>query len=227
MLRGSLLAIVLLTVWWLLLSGPLLVLLRSAVQFSADLLPGRSSLTVTENANRDWTFEVPLEARFPATAPNLTPQQIHSIDFDMARSDANGFTFGLPVVWALMLAGPSLRRNWRPLLWGTLLMAALEVVLLLITVETLAHRSVAQLLDIHDPLSAWLWKFSDYLTVNALPYVLPFVVVLLVHRGLRQQIFQWASLERLQVPIEVDGGERKRKRKAKAARQGRGQYLPG
>lgn len=219
LLRGSILTVVLLTIWWLLLLNPLVILLRSAVEFCGALLPGQTALTVTNNANGDWTFEVPVEATLPVSAANPAPQQIHSIDFDLVRSDANGFTFGLPVFWAIILAARDFRRHLRALVLGTAITVAAEVALVLLTAETLAHRSLAQLLDSHDPFMTWFWKFGDYLTVNAIPYVLPFAVSIFVHRGLRQQIFGWD-------PAKVSEAPRT-KTKAKAARQSRGQSLPG
>ena len=50
--------------------------------------------------------------RCPAT-PQRQAQQIHSVDFDIRRSDAISFTFGLPVFWAIILAAPGVRRCLR------------------------------------------------------------------------------------------------------------------
>ena len=182
LLRGSALVVVLLTLWWLVPWNPLQFLLRQAAHVTG-------ALSITEIANGDWTFEVPLEATLPRTLTNPVPEQIHSIDFDLDRSDAGAFSFGLPVFWAVMLAAPGLRRNLRPLLLGTLAMALLEVALLLITAETLAHQSLAHLLHSQDPLGTWFLTFSNYLAVNSIPYVLPFAIALWLHRELRDQIF--------------------------------------
>lgn len=194
LVRGSALVVVLLTLWWLVPLDPLLFLLRQGARvIGAVLSPGPSTLTITEIANGDWTFKVPLEASLPRTSARPFAQQIHSIDFDLARSDASAFTFGLPVFWAVMLAAPGIRRNWRPLLWGTLVMALLEVALVLLTAETLARKSLANLLQSQDPLGSWFLKFSEYLTVNSIPYLLPFVVALWLNRELRDQIFHHGS----------------------------------
>jgi hypothetical protein len=188
LLRGSALVVVLLTLWWLAPWNPLLLLLRQAARVSGAMLLS-PTLSITEIANGDWTFEVPLEATLPRTLTNPVPEQIHSIDFDLARSDAGAFSFGLPVFWAVMLAAPGLRRNLRPLLLGTLAMALLEVALLLITAETLAHQTLAHLLHSEDPIGTWCLTFSNYLAVNSIPYVLPFAIALWLHRELRAQIF--------------------------------------
>ncbi len=194
LLRGSVLLAALSTLWWLVLIDPLQSLLRTAAEAGGALLfSGRSKLTIAVAANGDWTTEVPIEPIVPPTPPGAVPQQIYSIDFDLARSDAGGFTFGLPVFWALILAAPDLRRNWRSLLVGTLTMAVLEVALLLITFKILAYRSLAQIMQSHDPVGGWFLKWGEYLAVNAIPYLLPFAAAIALHRELRQQIFQWAA----------------------------------
>jgi hypothetical protein len=191
LLRGSALVVALLTLWWLSPLNPLLSLLRqTTLGIGAVLAPGPSTLTITEIDNGDWAFTVPIEATLPRTADRPGALRIHSIDFDLARSDAGAFTFGLPVFWAVMLAAPGLRRNLRPLLWGTLAMALSEVALVLITAETVAHMSLANLLPVQDPMGGWFLRFSQHLTVNSIPYLLPFAVALWVHRELREQIFQ-------------------------------------
>jgi hypothetical protein len=190
LLRGSALVVVLLTLWWLVPLNPLLFLLRQGARvIGAVLSSGPTTLTITEIANGDWTFEVPLEATLPRSTGHPVAQQIHSIDFDLARSDAGAFSFGLPVFWAIMLAAPRIRRNLRPLLWGTLIMALLEVGLVLLTAETLAHKSLANLMNSGDPVGGWFLKFSEYLTINSVPYLLPFAVALWLHGELRDQIF--------------------------------------
>ena len=194
LLRGSVLLAALLTLWWLVLINPLQSLLQAAAATGgAWLFSGSSELTITDAANGDWAFEVPIEPVVPPTPPGAAPQQIYSIGFDLARADAGGFTFGLPVFWALMLAAPELRRNWRSLITGTFVMALLEVVLLLLTVKILAYKSLAQVLHSHDPVGGWFLRCGEYLAVNAIPYLLPFAVAIVLHRELREQMFQWAA----------------------------------
>jgi hypothetical protein len=183
-----------LTLWWLVLINPLQSLLQTAAEAGGALLfSGRSELTITEAANGDWAFDVPIEPIVLPTPPGAVPRQIYSIGFDLARSDAGGFTFGLPVFWALILAAPDFRRNWRSLLIGTLVMAVLEVALLLITVKILAYKSLAQILQSHDPVGGWFLRYGEYLAVNAIPYLLPFAVAITLHREVRERIFQWAA----------------------------------
>jgi hypothetical protein len=194
LLRGSVLLAAFLTLWWLVLINPLQSLLQTATQAGGALLfSGRSKLTITEAANGDWTFDVPIEPIVPPTPPGAVPQMLYSIGFDLARSDAGGFTFGIPVFWAVILAAPDLRRTWRSLLVGTLVMAVLEVALLLITVKILAYKSLAQILHSHDPVGGWFLRYSEYLAANAIPYLLPFAVAIMLHRDMRVQTFQLAT----------------------------------
>ena len=194
LLRGSVLLAVLLTLWWLVLINPLQSLLQTAAEAGGALLfSGRSKLTITEAANGDWTFDVPIEPIVRPARHGSVPRVLYSIGFDLARSEAGGFTFGMPVFWAVMLAAPNLRRNWRPLLVGTVVMAVLEVALLLISVKILAYKSLAQILHSHDPVGGWFLNYSEYLAVNAIPYLLPFAVAITLHRELRERMFQWAA----------------------------------
>lgn len=191
LLRGSLLIAVLLTIWWLVLFNPLLAMLRDASELGGALLfSGPARFQISQTAAGDWTFRVPMEA----TIRDGVERRIHSIDFDLARADAGGFTFSLPVFWALMLAAPELRRNRLALLWGTLLVAALEVALVLITAEISAYSSLGQLMHLDEPARRWVLRFAGYLSVNAVPYVLPFVAALWLHRDLRSQILEGTAL---------------------------------
>jgi hypothetical protein len=194
LLLGSSLLAVLLVLWWLALMSPLLFLVRGAVNVCGGVVSTRdAAFSVTVNQSGGWTFEVPVEATLPPSPANPAPRPLHSIGFDMARADAGAFTFGLPVFWALMLAAPGLRRNLRPLLWGTLAMAMLEIALALFTAEILAHVTLARMLREHDPFGHWLLRFGHHLAVDALPYLTPFVVALCAHRELRENVFHWAS----------------------------------
>src|SRR5689334_3531353 len=113
LLRGSVLLIGLLTLWWFVLLDPMLFWLRTA----ANLM-----VTIEERASGEWTVRVPLNAALAPTAEYPQGQQIHSVDFDLARADSIAFTFSLPVFWAVILAAPGpVRQRLRPVLLGTIL----------------------------------------------------------------------------------------------------------
>jgi hypothetical protein len=195
LLRGSALLIGLLTLWWFVLLNPMLAVLEGSGSVLGSLVfGGKSGELITENPSGDWTFQVPLELTIPASPGQPVAQQVHSIDFDMPRGDVIAFTFSLPVFWAIAMAAPGLRRNLQPLIFGTLLMAGVELLLLLVFAEISAHKAAAQLVTGAQGAGlAWMLHFGEYLTVSVIPYAAPFVVALLVHRELRWQIFQWGS----------------------------------
>ena len=191
LLRGSALVIGFLTLWWFVLLNPLLYALEGmGGVFGRLVFGGKSGELIRENPGGDWTFHVPLEMTIPAS-PVQVAQQVHSIDFDMPRADIIAFTFSLPVFWAIVLAAPGLRRNLRPLATGTAIMVGAELVLLLWFAEISARKSAAQLVG--QPADTWLLRFGEYLAVTVIPYAIPFVVALGVHRELRWQIFQWGT----------------------------------
>lgn len=193
LLRGSALLIVLLLLWWFVLLTPLLTAIQTGAEGCGSLVFGGPSHWITETAGGDWTVEVPLEATMPPPPGQAgPPTRVHSIDFDLARSDAAVFTFGLPVYWALVLAAPGIRRGLRPLILGTVAVAFLEIVSLLIFVGIFARRTAAQWAP-PDPLADFGLHFGDYLVVNVIPYILPFVIAIWLDGRLRWQIFRWGS----------------------------------
>jgi hypothetical protein len=191
LLRGTGLLTGLLVLWWFVLMNPLLFLLRESVGICEGLVFGSNATRlVTETSNGDWTFEVPIEVIVPGSFAKPAPTRIHSIDFDLARSDAGAFTFGLPVYWAIILAVPGIRRGLRPLFLGSLIMALVEIILLLMFAEIFAHKMALQLSQSQSAMSSWLLHFAEYLVVGVIPYATPFLVALGLRRELRAQIFR-------------------------------------
>lgn len=184
LLRGSAMLIGLLTLWWFVLLNPMLYLLKGAAG---------GFVLIQENASGDWTLRVAIERTLPATPQQPAAQQIHSIDFDMPRTDAIAFTFSLPVFWAIVLAAPGLRRNLRPLLLGTALMFAVELIMLLVFTQITARNVVSQLAGAQDAAGKWIRHVGEYLIVSVLPFAVPFVVALSLHRELREAIFPWGK----------------------------------
>jgi hypothetical protein len=180
LLRGSALLIGLLTLWWFLLLSPMLYLLKSAAG---------AFLLIEQTPSQDWTVRVPLERTLPATPQQPVAQQIHSIEFDLARTDAIAFTFSLPVYWAIILAAPGGRRSLRPLLLGSAVMSTVELVMLLVFAQITASSVASQLAGAEDAAGKWIRHVGEYLIVSVLPYVVPFVVALSLHRELRGEIF--------------------------------------
>ena len=195
LLRGSALLIGLLTLWWFVLLDPMLSALQGVGDIAArQIFGGNSGEFMREDGSRNWTFRVPKKIIVPGSRVTPAPQQINSVDFDVARTDVIGFTFSLPVFWAVVLAAPGWRRNLRPLLAGTGLIALVELILLLTFAATSAHRAAAAILSMPmGTFETWLLSFSDYLTVLVVPYLAPIVVAFAVHRELRDDVFGWTA----------------------------------
>ena len=203
LLRGSALLIGLLSLWWFFLLGPMVYVLKD---FAGAFLQ------IQETPAGDWTLRVPLEMTLPASPERPVAQQVHSIDFDMPRTDVIAFTFSLPVFWAIVLAAPGWRRNLRPLALGTAIMGAIEVLLLLVYANVSAHKAAAQLATAPPvAFDQWLLRVADYLTVTVLPYALPFMVAFAVHSGLRWLVFRW-GVDPDAEPVAVPPPARKKRR---------------
>ena len=183
LLRGSALLLGLLTLWWFVLASPMLYLLKGAAA---------AFMETDEHPSGDWTLRVPLEMVLPATAQEPLARQVRSVDFDIPRGDAITFTFSLPLLWAILLAANC---KPRPLLWGTIVMALIEVALLLVFAQITAREGVSQLAGTDDAVSRWMRHVGTYLTVNVLPYIAPFLVALTVHRELRHDVFSRGRTE--------------------------------
>jgi hypothetical protein len=207
LLRGSVLLVALLAVWWFFLLNPMLFLLKGA---------GSAFLTIEETAAGDWTLGVALDRILPSAPDRPAAQQIHSIDFDMQRTDLIAFTFSLPVFWALMLAAPGLRGSLRPLLLGTAIMAVIELSMFLAFSQIAARMAFAHVSGIDDATAKWARHLGEYLIEDVLPFALPFAVALSLQRELRGAIFPWnpVSPEPVNPPVQLVPQARAAKRRA-------------
>ena len=179
LLRGSLLLVVFLTLWWLALRSPMLFLLRVSAEVPLRLLAG-SAASLTVDPAGDWAFSLPVaDAKF------------HSIDFTVPRSDLMVFTFGLPVYWAIALAASP--RGFGTLIKGSVLLAAIEIVSLLGFVKCEAWSVMAQLRSSSGGLAQWSLELGNYLTANVVPDTAPFLIAVSLHSQLRAQIFPSGS----------------------------------
>ena len=182
-LRGTVLLIGFLLAWWVVLQEPLLALLREATAISGSVVYGISAYDfVSDGPAGAWSFQVPRTLR--VAGPPGT--ELRSLSFDVSRGDVVSFTFSLPVYWAVMLAAPGVRRCLRPLAAGSVILVAVETVLLLAFVEITTRHVAAQLTGSHDGLGEWALRCANYLVVNALPYASPFLLALWLHGELRR-----------------------------------------
>ena len=185
-----------LIVWWFWLVMPLILSLKSVAGIF---------LAIDDAPGGNWTLHVALDAILSAT-PERAAEQVHSVDFDMQHADLIAFTFSLPLFWSLMLAAPNLRRNLRPLLTGTALMAVAELLMLLAFAQIEARNSLASLVGTGEPVTTWARHLGEYLIVSVLPFLLPFIAALSLHPELRAMILP-------SKPAEPESIRRKRQRR--------------
>jgi hypothetical protein len=183
------LLVVLLACWWFVLSNPLLMLLRVSAEIGWDMFGNNSGQLISETPAGDWSLRVPVRFTMPESPQQLGPVKIHSVDFDVARTEAIAFTFSLPVYWAIILAAPNVRRNLRPLALGSIVVAILEAMLFLAFAEISAHNVAAQWSRQAPDSSDWFLRFAYYLVVNVIPYVAPFLIAVAFHHEFSGQIF--------------------------------------
>jgi len=162
------------------LLGPMLYLLRGAAGVF---------LMIEDAPSSDWTLRVPVDVTLPGTPQQPLPWQLRSIDFEMPRSEAVIFTLSLPVYWAIILAAHGVRRNLRPLLLGTAVMTAIELVLFLGYAHITAADAAAQLAGTEDAAGKWIHHVGVYLDVSVFPYAAPFVVALSLDLELSGEVF--------------------------------------
>src|SRR5205823_2434345 len=72
---------------------------------------------------------------------------------------------------------------------GTILVAILVIILLLVFVEVSARKVALQMAASDNGVANWFLHFAEYLLVSVIPYVAPFLIALSVNRELSSQIF--------------------------------------
>jgi hypothetical protein len=211
LLRGSSLFIVILALWWWVLLSPMLAGLRLSTGAVLWMLPGgRSTSGVTVETGGEWMVRVPIPEfvakqdavqRAYGRAPGAAPVKVRSFKLEVADRVPTFFTLSFPLFWALVLAAGRTPRLWRVLAMGTVLLALLAQLSLLVytayTIETTLGLATAG-------LAATLWGAAEYLNVNVAPYIAPMVIAPWLHTGLRAQIFSWSGVESVPAPVEVD-----------------------
>jgi len=191
LLRSSVLLIGMLGLWWFVLRVPMLFLLRGSESVALRLLSSDGSKEpVTEDPSGDWSFRVPLvDDAERVVSRDTGPVRFRAIEFTIQRADVVLFTFSVPVYWAIALAAPGVRSALRPLLWGTAVVALVEVISLLALVEIGAHAAIAQMRPAAGGLDNWLREFGNDLIVGVIPFAAPVLAAVAFHPGLRSQIF--------------------------------------
>ena len=212
LLRGSSLLIGLLILWWFVLQNPMAaVLQRTAQGVGAVLLGVPASKMIVEAGNGDWTFEVPIEFDSAPDASNGLAKHYRSINFDMSRSDVNAFTFSVPVFLAIVLAAPWSTRSLGVLVKGTVLLALMEIALLLLFAEVFAHKTAGRMALSTSAFQSWVFHLGEYMVLNVVPYIAPFVIALWLHLDLRSMVFGWLPADAAAVAVPKEAVRPKRR----------------
>jgi hypothetical protein len=183
------LLVCLLAFWRLVLLEPLKVLSRDAFQGIFSLLPfpnsGNAQLITVDSANGDWVVH--------ASLLGLTEREI---TIQIAGAQEAGvrvqpvmiqcFSLSLPIFWALALAVWPGKDLWRVLGIGTLLVAIISQLSLLLF---LAYMTDRYFVVASSTWSQFLLQLAGYLTLNMVPYATPVILVIWLHRRLRELVF--------------------------------------
>ncbi len=192
--RCALLSAATISLWYFVLLAPLLALMRVSTGALLNLVPGSfSEATLAVDAKGDWTatLSIPtgeaapwLSQYIPADRP--APRAL-TIQLAVQKITLGYFTLGLPLFWAVVLAAPRSRRFWRALGFGTLILAGAALLLCLITIGHLA----APYLWGPGSWIGFVFDVGSYLGAYAVPYVAPFLVVVLLLPELRSILVPW------------------------------------
>ena len=193
LLRGSLLVVVMLTVWWMLLLDPLLGALRVSTGLALHLVPGNGSTAhATSDPSGNWVLQVPLpgfiqrsDAAQKMFDPALRPVRLPSLKLAVARDVPVLFSLVFPLFWAAALAAPFSRRTWKILLAGTALVSLVSIGGIILYSIYMIDRNIGYTTG----ASNTVLNFFEYLNMYVVPYAAPLLIALALNADLRAQIF--------------------------------------
>ena len=189
LLRGSVLLIGLLTLWWFVLLGPMLYLLEGAAG---------AFLSIDKTPVGDWTLRAsPVGNHSPPRLLANPRGGLRSIDHSTwcTQRCRHVHLQSAGVIGPSFLAAPGIKRHLRTsLLLGSIVMAIVELGLVLVFAQITARDGAAQLAGTQEAAGQWIRHLGAYLTASVLPYVTPFVVALWLHRELREEVFSSRSI---------------------------------
>lgn len=182
LIRGSILLIVILVLWRTVLVDPLLMLLRFQME---GILPSHG--TVAGAATSDWYFTFPLTLSGATYTANVT----------IPRKDIVAFTFAIPVYWAISLAMPLGKAEFKSWLFsliaGTVLVDFINILLLLTFLNVQIWKILQQVRPTAGGFTTWGYSLAEYLAVAVIPYIAPILTAISFHKELRKQIFRSAE----------------------------------
>ena len=193
LLRGSLLVVVMLTVWWMLLLDPLLGALRFSTGLALHLLPGNGSMAHASNDPfGNWVLQVPVPGFLQKSNavqkmfdPAVRPIRLPSLKLAISRDVPILFSLVFPLFWAAALAAPFTRRTWKILLGGTALVGFISVGCIILYAIYMIDRHLGYTTG----ASNTVLNFFEYLNMHVVPYAAPLLIALALNDDLRAQIF--------------------------------------
>jgi hypothetical protein len=185
LIRGSLLIVVALSLWWFVLLPSLLGLLRLSADVAFNILPVSYAPSYSVNSSGDWDFQIPLDGEIGI--------QSRTLRFTVPKDTLINFTFSLPIYWALLLAIPAGKREMaariRALLFGSAVMVCVEIASFVAAIEIAASDVMAQVKPGTNGFFVWAKSLVDYLALHVIPFLTPFVIAGVFDRSLRRSVF--------------------------------------
>jgi hypothetical protein len=182
MARAVMLVMGAMAVWWFVLKGASLWLLRCLAFVPLGLLvaPGGLPPVKVDPASGDWLFNVAVNA----TGTNLKTgdrQYVDSLEFAVGEDSVAFFTCGWFAYLGLALSvGTRSRSHAKSIAKGIALQTGISVLCLAAYVYINGYGSVINTTNNH-PVSIWLIKYAYHLIYLVIPFAGPFAIALLVH----------------------------------------------
>ncbi|MBC7924946.1 MAG: hypothetical protein H7039_04745 [Bryobacteraceae bacterium] len=183
--RASTLLIVLLSLWWFALRGPMLLLLYAGVEIPFSF---RRNASVKIEPSGEWSFRIPVQDAPADILRKNGAAKIDSIDFTVPGDDVATFTLGLPGYLAVALAIPGRRWTGR-LMWGSIVQLTIGVVSTLLFAEVTAYNSLSQMRPDSGALGIWARSVAHHMLTAVVPYAAPVIAAVWLHPELGRAIF--------------------------------------
>ena len=94
---------------------------------------------------------------------------------------------------------------------GTVLLALMEIALLLLFAEVFAHKTAGRMALSTSAFQSWVFHLGEYMVLNVVPYIAPFVIALWLHRDLRSMVFGWLPADAAAVAVPKEAVRPKRR----------------
>lgn len=214
MARAAILTPLALAVWWLLLKGASLWLLRTLAYVPLGLLiaPSGYPPVKVDPASGDWVFNVAVNA----TGKNLRTgqtQRIDSMEFAVSPDSAAFFACGWFTYLGLALSlAPFTKRQVRRVAAGLAVQAGVAILCLAAYVYLNGYGSVVNTTT-DRPFAIWLVKYAYHIIYLVVPFAGPFLIALAAHPEWRESCVGGAFRAAAPAAVERLPGKRRREKR--------------